>query len=78
MVIKQVEKTCYCGLPMIFPDGEIRTRCFCGAVWTLGEEGYWYTSGPVITPDTTKAKPSRCERYMNRRNQSKRRKAGHK
>ncbi|WP_407306431.1 hypothetical protein [Desulfosporosinus sp. SB140] len=40
VVIKQMSKTCYCGLPMEFPDGEIRTKCLCGALWILGQEGY--------------------------------------
>ncbi|WP_407310997.1 hypothetical protein [Desulfosporosinus sp. SB140] len=71
MVIKQVEKQCYCGLPMEFPEGEIRAKCLCGAIWELGQEGYWYTSGPVISSTSMKTKPSRYERYMNRRNKSK-------
>lgn len=77
MLLKQATQTCFCGLPMEFPEGEIRAKCLCGAVWILGQEGYWYTSGPVIIPTMAKAKPSRYERYMNRRNKPKGRKAAH-
>lgn len=76
MLLKQATQTCYCGLPMTFPEGEIRAKCLCGAVWDLGREGYWYTSGPVIITTSTKTRPSRYERYMKRRNQAKGRKAG--
>ncbi|KLU64050.1 hypothetical protein DEAC_c40440 [Desulfosporosinus acididurans] len=72
MVIKQIGITCYCGLPMEFPEGQVKTECLCGAVWELGCEGYWYTQGPIVTTETAKTKSSRYERYMSRRNKRKR------
>ncbi|WP_088227814.1 hypothetical protein [Desulfosporosinus sp. FKB] len=71
MVLKQASQTCYCGLPMEFPEAEVKTKCLCGALWVLGPEGYWYTQGPIITTETIKTKSSRYERYMSRRNKRK-------
>lgn len=73
---------CICGQAITFPEGEIRTKCFCGAIWECGPEGYWYTEKPItpFTPIFTeprpKARQSRYEKYMERRSKSKGRKAG--
>lgn len=56
MVVKQKVPTCICGRAIDFPDGQIRHKCSCNAVWECGEEGYWYTQS--ISPIVARQKVS--------------------
>ncbi|MBC2721814.1 hypothetical protein [Desulfosporosinus sp.] len=52
-MVKQAIKTCICGQAVDFPEGEVKYICRCGAVWELGEEGYWFTE-MALAPKATK------------------------
>jgi len=52
-MVKQAIKTCICGQALNLPEGEVKYVCRCGAVWNLGEEGYWFTE-TVLAPKGTK------------------------
>ena len=82
MVKQALSLPCACGQAITFPEGEIKTKCSCGAVWECGPEGYWYSEtpitlfAPILANLNPKNRPSRYEKYMKRRNESKGRKAG--
>ena len=87
MLLKQsLTQTCSCGQAMLFPEGEIRTNCSCGANWELGPEGYWYIKNisasfvPILAKPVVCSVKSRDERYSNypKNKQKKGRKAGRK
>ncbi|HWQ42784.1 MAG TPA: hypothetical protein VN456_12215 [Desulfosporosinus sp.] len=79
MVLKQAASmVCFCGQPMVFPEGEIKAKCQtkgCKAHWEIGFEGFWYALAPNVAK---RRKLNHYERYMewrNRNSPKKRRKA---
>ena len=54
---------CTCNNPLIFPDGEIKVKCKCGAIWECGEEGFWYCTNPFVPIGVSRSYKSRNERY---------------
>ena len=53
LMVKQMLVKCICGQALDFPEGQIKTKCNCGAAWECGDEGYWYcvkSVVPVVRP----------------------------
>lgn len=71
MVLKQESSMkCFCGQPMVFPEGEIKAKCQtrgCLAYWVLGIEGFWSALAPIVAK---RQKLNHYERYMAWRNRS--------
>ncbi|HBV87054.1 MAG TPA: hypothetical protein DEF42_10475 [Desulfosporosinus sp.] len=76
-MVKQAIKTCICGHALSFPEGEVKYICRCGAVWNLGEEGYWLTETTFAPKSTKPAKIlSREKKYSTYPRSKRKRKKG--
>ena len=50
MVLKQSPtQACTCKTVMRFPEGQVKAKCPCGAVWELGFEGYWFIANQITS-----------------------------
>ncbi|TGE36857.1 hypothetical protein E4K67_17305 [Desulfosporosinus fructosivorans] len=71
MLKQSSTQLCLCGQTMKFPEGEIRTKCSCGATWECGFEGYWYAQSivtpfaPILAKPAVSSSKSRNDRYRN-------------
>jgi len=66
--------TCACGRSMEFPEGEIRFKCKCHAIWEIDDRGFWFSLSLKLKASTIR---SRAEQYRNYpKTKRKRRKAG--
>ena len=67
MLLKQAIQTCVCGQAITFPEGEIRAKCQCGAVWEIDTGGVWFTNStaPILAKPVVCSVRSRAERYKN-------------
>ena len=80
MLKQALSQTCVCGQPITFPEGEIRTKCSCGANWECGEEGFWHVKenaiafAPILPKPVICSVKSRAERYRNYPNSKRKRK----
>ncbi len=76
MVTKQAQsQTCTCGQALIFPEGEVKLVCKCGAVWEIDNGGFWFTNLTLpFAPVLAKPRKSHYEKCMERRKKG--RKAG--
>lgn len=66
LLLKQSQQVCICGQEITFPEGQVRAKCqskYCGAIWTLGEEGFWLITSTPHTPSYGKMKERRKDRY---------------
>ena len=67
---QSLTQTCLCGQAITFPEGEIKFKCKCHAIWEIDSGGFWFTQ-TVFAPFV--AKLNHYEKAMRRRKKEKRR-----
>lgn len=66
MVVQASTQKGICEHDVTFPDGQVQAKCqykYCGAVWSLGEEGFWDITSVPIAPSYREMKERRKDRY---------------
>jgi len=65
---QSLTQTCLCGQAITFPEGEIKFKCKCHAIWEIDSGGYWFTNLTIkFIPAKVRGKNHYDKRMKNRR-----------